>query len=68
MKSFIVIFSASPAEVGPGVLGLGRGDDEADQDARGGLVGDHRHPGPGARVGDEGGVVKPGDLMEDVWI
>ena len=68
MKSFIVIFSASPAEVGPRVLCLGRGDDEADQNARGGLVGDHRDPGPGPRVGDEGGVVKPGDLTEDVWI
>ena len=50
------------AAVEAAVLPGGGGDDEGDGDGGGRLVGDHGDPGPGPGVGDQAGVVTPGDL------
>ena len=54
--------SAGLAAVEAAVLPGGRGEDEGDGDGGGRLVGDHGDPRPGPGVGDEAGVVSPGDL------
>ena len=50
------------AAVEAAVLPGGGGEDEGDGQGGGRLVGDHGDPRPGPGVGDEAGVVTPGDL------
>ena len=54
------------AAVEAAVLPGGGGEDEGDGQGGGRLVGDHGDPRPGPGVGDEAGVVTPGDLNNSV--
>ena len=57
---------AGLALVEAAVLPGGRGEDEGDGDGGGRLVGDHGDSWPGPGVGDQAGVVSPGDLYRRI--